>query len=244
MKLDILAIGAHPDDVELSCSGTLYLHKQKGFKTGIVDLTQGELGSRGSVAIRQQESSAASEILQLDIRENLNLRDGFFKNDEEHQLKLISLIRKYKPNIVLGTAIKDRHPDHGRSSELIADACFLSGLLKIETELDGQSQAPWRPKRIFNYVQDQYIEPDFIIDISEVFDIKVQSILAYNSQFFYNEGGGPKTYISTDEYLNTVKYRNVMMGKKIGVNHGEGFVSRQSSLGLKDFSCLVLPEFV
>ncbi len=244
MKLDILAIGAHPDDIELSCSGTLFLHKLKGSKIGIIDLTQGELGSRGSVAIRQQESKTASEILQLDARENLSFKDGFFKNDEDHQRQLISLIRKYRPNIVLASAVKDRHPDHGRSAQLIADAGFLSGLLKIETELDGEPQAPWRPKRIFNYIQDQYIEPDFIIDISAVFDIKVQSILAYSSQFFSKGEDGPKTYISTDEYLNTVKYRNVMMGKKIGVQYGEGFLSCQSHLGLNDFSSLVMPEFV
>jgi len=244
MKLDILAIGAHPDDVELSCSGTLMIHQKQGQKIGILDLTQGELSSRGSVETRQQESATASAILQLDVRENLNFKDGFFQNDEQHQREIIRMIRKYKPNIVLATAPKDRHPDHSRSSALIKDSCFLSGLIKIETELDGQLQAPWRPKRIFNYIQDQYLEPDFIIDITSVFDLKLNSILAYATQFQSELGDGPMTYISTDEYLNTVTYRNIMMGKKIGVRYGEGFVSNQSSLGLKNFDSIILPDLV
>ena len=244
MKLDILAIGAHPDDVELSCSGTLMLHKLMGQKTGILDLTQGELGSRGSVEIRQQESAKASEILQLDIRENLSFKDGFFQNDEHHQLEIIKILRKYQPNIVLATAPKDRHPDHGRSSTLIKDACFLSGLLKIETSIDGIKQAPWRPKKVFNYIQDQYLEPDFVIDISSVFEFKLKSIQAYSSQFKAKAGDGPMTYISTDEYLNMVTYRNIMMGKKIGAKFGEGFLSISSTIGLKDFSNIILPELV
>lgn len=244
MKLDILAIGAHPDDVELSCSGTLMLHKKKGLTTGILDLTEGELGSRGSVAIRRAESQRASEILQLDMRQNLGFRDGFFVNDEEHQRAIIRVLRHYRPDIVLATAPHDRHPDHGRSAQLIQDACYLSGLLKIETESDGLAQAPWRPKRVFNFIQDQYIEPDFIIDISEVIDEKIQSILAYGSQFNAKPGDGPMTYISSEEYLNTVRYRNILFGKKIGVKYGEGFLCRTSHLGLKDFSGIILPELV
>ena len=244
MKLDILAIGAHPDDVELSCSGTLMLHKLQGKRTGILDLTQGELGSRGSVAIRQQESAASSAILQLDARENLSFRDGFFIHDEAHQLAIIRMIRKYKPNIVLATAPQDRHPDHGRSAKLIQDACFLSGLIKVETELDGIAQDAWRPKRIFNYIQDQYLEPDFVVDISDVFEYKLRSIKAYATQFNANVGDGPVTYISTDDYLNKVQYRSIMMGKKIGAKYGEGFLSLASTLGLKDFSSILLPDLV
>ncbi len=244
MKLNILAIGAHPDDIELSCSGTLAVHKNLGYKIGMLDLTQGELGSRGSIEIRQHESANASAILQLDARENLSFKDGFFKNDEEHQLQLIRVIRKYKPDIVLASTPKDRHPDHGRSSSLIKDACFLSGLLKIETFLDNEKQEHWRPKKIFNYIQDLYIEPDFIIDITSVFDKKMACIKAYESQFFSTTLDGPATYISSEEYLNLLEYRCRLLGKKIGVKYGEGFLSIHNHLGLKDFSNIILPEFV
>ncbi len=243
MKLDILAIAAHPDDAELSCSGTLMLHKLKGYKTGIIDLTQGELGSRGSIEIRRKESTEASKILQLDIRENLKFRDGFFVNDEAHQLALIKMIRKYQPNIVLANAPTDRHPDHGRAALLTKDACFFAGLVKIETTLDGENQKPWRPKKIFNYIQDQYLEPDFVIDISEVITQKMQSIKAYQSQFLTDDTNGPATYISSEEYTNRVKYRNDLMGKKIGVKYGEGFLSVHSHIGLKSFDDFIFPEF-
>lgn len=243
MKLDILAIAAHPDDAELSCSGTLILHKQKGYKTGIVDLTQGELGSRGSVEIRKQESAVASAIMQLDVRENLQFRDGFFKNDEEHQRALIQMIRKYQPNIVLANAPSDRHPDHGRAALLTRDACFYAGLVKIETTLDGENQQPWRPKKVFNYIQDQYLEPDFVMDISDAIDLKMDCILAFRSQFMEDSLDGPATYISNEEYTARVKYRNDLMGKKIGVKYGEGFISAYSQLGLKSFDELVLPAF-
>jgi N-acetylglucosamine malate deacetylase 1 len=244
MKLDILAIAAHPDDIELSCSGTLAVHKKIGKKIGIIDLTQGELGSRGSVDIRNKESLEAAAILQLDARENLGFKDGFFKNDEIHQLELIRMIRKYQPDIVLANAPNDRHPDHGRASQLIKDACFLSGLLKIETELDGNQQIHWRPKKVFNYIQDLYIEPHFIIDISSVFELKMASIKAYESQFFSKSLDGPVTYISTAEFLNTIEYRCRLMGKKIGVQYGEGFLSLSNHLGLKDFSAILLPDLV
>ena len=244
MKLNILAIGAHPDDIELSCSGTLAVHKNLGYKIGILDLTQGELGSRGSVEIRQNESSNASKILDLDIRENLSFSDGFFKNDEAHQLELIKVIRKYQPDIILANAPNDRHPDHGRGALLIKDACFLSGLVKIETTFNGELQKPWRPKKIFNYIQDLYLEPDFIIDISAVFDKKIASIKAYESQFYSESIDGPKTYISSEEYLNLVEYRNRLMGKKIGVKYGEGFLSIHNHIGLTNFSNIILPEFV
>jgi len=244
MKLDILAIAAHPDDIELSCSGTLAIHKLAGYKTGILDLTEGELGSRGSVEIRRSESAKASDILKLDVRENLGFDDGFFKNDREHQLKLISIIRKYTPDFILANAPNDRHPDHGRAASLIKEACFLSGLIKIETIHDGQQQEAWRPKKIFNYIQDLYIEPHFIIDITAVFTTKMESIKAYESQFFSKTLDGPMTYIASEEYLKTLEYRSRMMGKKIGVQYGEGFLSIHNHIGLKDFSSIILPEFV
>jgi bacillithiol biosynthesis deacetylase BshB1 len=243
MKLDILAIAAHPDDAELSCSGTLMLHKLQGYKTGIVDLTQGELGSRGSIVLRKEESDTASKILQLDARENMKFRDGFFKNDEAHQLSLIQMIRKYQPNIVLANAPTDRHPDHGRAAALTKDACYYAGLVKIETALDGEKQKPWRPKKIFNYIQDQYLEPDFIIDISSTMAQKMQCILAFKSQFLDDDANGPATYISSEEYTERVKYRNDLMGKKIGVKYGEGFLSIHNHVGLKNFDGIIFPEF-
>lgn len=244
MKIRMLAIGAHPDDVELSCSGTLLLHQAKGWTVGILDLTQGELGSRGSIETRKSEADSAASILKLDVRENLKFKDGFFENDESNKRKLITAIRKYQPDIVLCPAPKDRHPDHGRAAELVKDACFLSGLVKIETNLDGQPQSAWRPKKLFNYIQDQYLEPDFVLDISNYFETKMQSILAYGTQFHSDREDGPLTYISAEHYLDQVLYRNAMMGKKIGVAYGEGFICLHSQLGLKDLDSVVLPELV
>jgi bacillithiol biosynthesis deacetylase BshB1 len=246
MKLDILAIGAHPDDVELSCSGTLILHKKKGYATGILDLTEGELGSRGTKESRQEESARANYILNLDMRMNLGYRDGFFTHDEAHILPIISVLRRFQPDIVLATAPYDRHPDHGRSSALIKDACFLSGLVKIKTTHEGQDQEPWRPKRLFNYIQDQEIEPDFIIDISEVMEEKMASILAYNTQFNSepNDGIGPATYISSKSFMTRQRCRNSLLGKRIGTDYGEGFLSINSNLGLSDFSSIILPDVV
>jgi len=183
MKLDILAFGAHPDDVELGCSGTILKEISLGKKVGIVDLTRGELGTRGSAEIRDQEASDAAKILGVSVRENLNMRDGFFVNDEKHQLEIIKMIRKYKPETVLCNAIDDRHIDHGKGSKLVSDACFLSGLMKIETVLDGEIQKPWRPKVVYHYIQWKNIEPDFVVDITGFTDKKIESILAYRSQF-------------------------------------------------------------
>lgn len=246
MKIDILAISVHPDDAELSCSGTLLVHKKLGYTTGIIDLTQGELGSRGTIETRREEAENAAKILDTDVRINLKMQDGFFKNDEEHQRKLIQAIRTFKPNIVLGNALKDRHPDHGRAAQLINDACFLSGLSKIKTnDENGNEQAAWRPKKLFHYIQDQYMEPDFVIDISDVWEQKLQSILAYGTQFNSKENDKePTTYISQKNYLNVVEYRNVMMGKKIGVRYGEGFLVSNSHIGLRSFEGIILPEFV
>ena len=184
MKLDILAFGAHPDDVELGCSGTILKEISLGKTVGIVDLTRGELGTRGSAEIRDQEANAAANILGVSVRENLNMRDGFFVNDEKHQLQVIQMIRKYKPEIVLCNAIDDRHIDHGKGSKLVSDACFLSGLMKIETVLDGEIQKPWRPKVVYHYIQWKNIEPDFVVDITGFTDKKIESILAYRSQFY------------------------------------------------------------
>jgi bacillithiol biosynthesis deacetylase BshB1 len=240
MKLDILAIGAHPDDVELGAGGTLINHIKKGQKVGIIDLTEGELGSRGTVATRYSEAAEAGKIMGIALRENLQMADGFFKNDREHQLKLIRLIRKYKPNVVLANAYHDRHPDHGRGGQLIEDACFLSGLRKIET-FDGDTmQEAWRPARVFHYVQDRFIQPDFIVDISESFAQKMEAVRSYGTQFG-SVGDGPVTYISQPGFLQNIESRAQQMGHAIGVRYGEGFCSR-SAIGLADLDDLLYPE--
>ncbi|MES2849245.1 MAG: bacillithiol biosynthesis deacetylase BshB1 [Bacteroidota bacterium] len=239
MKLDILAFGVHPDDVELGCAGTLLVEKMKGKKTGIIDLTKGELGTRGSAAIREKEAAAAATILQLDARENLGLADGFFKNDEAHQRKVIAAIRKYQPEIILCNAPEDRHPDHGRSAQLVEDAGFLSGLRKIETlDENGQPQEAWKPKYIFNYLQDRYLHPTFVIDISDVIEKKVESIKAYSTQFYNPGTDEPETYISTPDFLDSIMYRSKMLGKMIGVKHAEGFISTKM-IGFESFNTLI-----
>ena len=241
MKLDLLAIAVHPDDVELGCAGVLMMEKLNGKKTGVVDLTYGELGTRGSVEIRKEEAAKAAKIMQLDIRENLGMADGFFKNDEAHQRRLIQSIRKYQPEIVLANALDDRHPDHGRAGHLIKDACFLSGLRKIETrDDDGNFQPQWRPKYIFHYIQDRYYNPDFVYDISPVFERKVASIKAYASQFFseaYTKDE-PQTYISSPEFLNAIIGRQAMFGKMIGVPYAEGFTTEKVT-GINSFDAFI-----
>ena len=223
MKLDILAFGAHPDDVELGCSGTIAKEISLGKKVGIIDLTRGELGTRGSFAIRNAESKKATQILGVAVRENLDMRDGFFINDEAHQLKIIEMIRKYQPEIVLCNAIQDRHIDHGKGSKLVSDACFLSGLRKIETTLNGESQQAWRPKVVYHYIQWENIQPDFVVDISGFIDVKMESILAYSSQFYDPNSKEPESPISSKNFLDSVKYRAQDLGRIIGVAHGEGF---------------------
>jgi bacillithiol biosynthesis deacetylase BshB1 len=241
MKLDILAIAVHPDDVELGCSGTLLMEKANGKRTGVVDLTRGELGTRGTPELRAEEAASAGEILQLDVRENLGMADGFFRNDEAHQRLLIAAIRKYRPEIVLANALEDRHPDHGRAGHLIRDACFLSGLRKVETvDPEGRAQEHWRPKYIFHYIQDRYIEPSFVYDITAVFEVKLQSIRAYSSQF-YSSGykvDEPQTYISSPEFLNTLIGRHQMFGKMIGVSYAEGFIT-EKMIGIRDFGAFI-----
>jgi bacillithiol biosynthesis deacetylase BshB1 len=223
MKLDILAFGAHPDDVELGCSGTILKEISLGKMVGIVDLTRGELGTRGSAEIRDQEANAAAKILGVSVRENLNMRDGFFVNDEKHQLEVIQMIRKYKPEIVLCNAIDDRHIDHGKGSKLVSDACFLSGLLKIETVLDGEIQKPWRPKVVYHYIQWKNIEPDFVVDITGFTDVKIQAILAYGSQFYDPNSKEPESPISSKNFLESLNYRSRDLGRLTGVEHAEGF---------------------
>lgn len=238
MKLDLLAFGVHPDDVELSCSGVLMVEKNNGKKTGIIDLTEGELGSRGTTETRYEEAAAAAMIMKVDARENLGLADGFFKNDEDHQRKVISVIRKYKPEIVICNAPEDRHPDHGRSAQLVSDAAFLSGLLKIETTDNGNKQEYWRPKYVLHFIQDRYLKPDFVVDISDVFEKKLEAIQAYKTQF-YNPGvDGPETYISSPGFLDSVIYRHKMFGKMIGVKYAEGFISSKT-IGLRNFDALI-----
>lgn len=223
MKLDILAFGAHPDDVELGCSGTIAKEISFGKKVGIIDLTRGELGTRGSVEIRNQEAAAAAKILGVSARENLNMRDGFFVNDEAHQLKIIEMIRKYKPEIVLCNAIDDRHIDHGKGSQLVSDACFLSGLMKIETELNGKKQEAWRPKLVYHYMQWKNITPDFVVDITGFNDKRVESILAYSSQFYNPNSNEPETLIASKNFLESLNYRAQDLGRLIGTDYAEGF---------------------
>ena len=225
-KLDILVMAVHPDDAELGCSGTILKQISLGYKVGIVDFTRGELGTRGSAEIRDQEAEVSSKVLGLTIRENLRFRDGFFKNDEEHQIKLAEVIRRYQPEVVLANAIDDRHPDHGRASKLAVDACFLSGLREIPTfEKNGSPQKEWRPKQLFHYIQDRYIEPDFIIDITDFWELKEQAIRAFKSQFFDPNSSDPSSYISSPEFLDFIESRSREMGHKIGVKYGEGFTS-------------------
>ncbi len=223
MKLDILAFGAHPDDVELGCGGTIAKEIFLGKKVGIIDLTRGELGTRGSVEIRNQEATAAAKILGVSVRENLDMRDGFFVNDEAHQLKIIEMIRKYKPEIVLCNAIDDRHIDHGKGSQLVSDACFLSGLIKIETEHKGEKQEVWRPKLVYHYIQWKNITPDFVVDITGFNEKRVEAILAYSSQFYNPNSNEPETLIASKNFLESLNYRAQDLGRLIGTDYAEGF---------------------
>lgn len=244
MKLDILAVGVHPDDVELGCSGTLLNERRNGRTVGVVDLTQGELGTRGTIETRYAEAARAAAILGLSVRENLRMRDGFFRNDEAHQMQLIRAIRQYRPEVVIGNVLDDRHPDHGRAGQMTADACFLSGLAKIQTFDDnGAEQERWRPKMLLHYLQDWYHEPDLLIDISDVFEQRMDSIRAYATQFHTVEaaGDGPQTYISTPDFLDSVVARARMFGKRIGVRYAEGFITRKK-IGIRSLDALVLVE--
>lgn len=233
MKLDILAFGAHPDDVELSCSGTLIHQIQSGQKVGIIDLTRGEMGSRGTAEIRDKEAADAAKILGLAIRENLNMRDGFFRNDEEHQRMIITALRKYQPDVVFCNAITDRHPDHGKGAQLIEDACFLSGLIKIETSLNNEPQKAWRPKLILHYIQDRHIQPDLVVDISDHWEQRMESIKAHRSQFYDPSSNEPETYIASKGFFEMIETRSREIGRASGFKYAEGFTCSRI-VGIKD----------
>ncbi len=233
MKLDILAFAAHPDDVEISCSGTILKHIDLGYKCGVVDLTQGELGTRGSAQLRLQEAERAKAILGLEARENLGFADGFFLNDRAHQIPIIKMIRKYRPEIVLANSVHDRHPDHGKAAKLVVDACFLSGLIKIDT-----GQEAWRPQAVYHYIQDEYIHPDLTIDITPYFDRKMESIKAYTSQFYIPDSDLPETPISGQDFMDFLIGRAKLVGRPIGAKYAEGFTAARN-VGVKNLFDLV-----
>mgnify|MGYP000560229820 CR=1 FL=1 len=237
MKLDILAFGAHPDDVELSCAGTLAKQVALGSKCGVVDLTQGELGTRGTAEIRLQEAQAAAKVMGLSARENLGFRDGFFSNDEQHKLEVVKMIRKYRPEIVIANAPSDRHPDHGRASFLLKEASWLAGLRQVKTSLEGEEQEAWRPQMLLYYIQFQNLQPDFIVDIGDYIHTKIESIKAYASQFYDPNSSEPKTVISSKNFLESVTYRAQDLGRLIGAEYGEGFIKAQD-LGLDNLNSL------
>jgi bacillithiol biosynthesis deacetylase BshB1 len=228
MKLDLLVIAAHPDDAELGCGGTIAKHVALGLQVGVVDLTRGELGTRGTPELREAEASESSKILGLSIRENLGLRDGFFQNNEFEQLEVVKAIRKFRPEIVLANAITDRHPDHGKGSTLAYDSSFLAGLSKVKTpDEKGSLQQPWRPRAFYNYIQSEFVTPDFIVDISDFWETKINSIKAFKTQFFDPSSDEPETYISSPAFLKKLEARSLDFGHTIGVSYGEGFTVRR-----------------
>ncbi|TXB66915.1 bacillithiol biosynthesis deacetylase BshB1 [Vicingus serpentipes] len=233
MKIDILAIGVHPDDVELSCAGTILKHIAQGKTVGILDLTIGELGSRGSGALRLVEAENAGKVLGVKFRENIGLADGFFENNKASQLEIIKIIRKYQPEVVLANAESDRHPDHGRASKLISDACFYSGLIKIETELDGVKQEKWRPKAVYHYIQDRFLKPDFVVNVTPFVDQKIEAIKCFSSQFFDPNSTEPQTPISGEQFFDFIKGRMMQFGREIGVDYAEGFTAERY-IGVED----------
>lgn len=238
MKVDILAIGAHPDDVELSAAGTIMRQISLGQSVAIVDLTEGELGSRGTIETRYEEAADASKIMGVKQRVNLNLGDGFFDFSKENKLRIIEQIRYFKPEIVLVNAYEDRHPDHGRGAQLAKEACFLSGLLKIETTFQGQKQEKWRPKAVYGYIQDHYIKPDFVVDITPYLERKLDAILAYKTQFYNPDSSEPQTPISSKEFIDFLKGRWSEYGRQIGVAYGEGFTTDRV-VGVNDLKDLL-----
>ncbi len=223
----MLAFASHPDDVELSCAGTIIKHIAAGYKTGIIDLTRGELGTRGNAAIREQEASKASEIMGINVRENLDLKDGFFEVNEESKLKVIRMIRKYRPEIIIANAITDRHPDHGKGSQLVSEACFLSGLIKVITMEGGKEQEAWRPRAVYHYIQDRNMRPDFIVDVTQVMDKRLEAIMAFSSQFFNPDSNEPETAISSKIFLEGLRARALEYGRLIGTDYGEGFITER-----------------
>ncbi|MCH7399243.1 bacillithiol biosynthesis deacetylase BshB1 [Belliella sp. DSM 107340] len=233
MKLDILVFAAHPDDAELACSGTIASQIARGKKVGIVDFTKGEMGTRGTPEKRIEEAIKSSEILGLSARENLGFKDIYFLDDHKHQLEIVKMIRKYQPEIVLANAITDRHPDHGKGASVASTACFMSGLLKIETEIDGKMQLPWRPKFVYHYIQNNYIQPDFVVDISDFWEIKLASIKAFKSQFYDPENKEPQSFISSENFIQFIDARAREFGHSINTKYGEGF-TKERMLGVED----------
>ena len=239
MKVDILAIGAHPDDVELGCGGTLAKLISEGKTVAVVDLTQGELGTRGTNITRAQEAAEATTIMGYVNRENLKMKDGFLSNSEENQMEIVKMIRKYQPEIVFSNSIDDRHPDHAKASKLVSDACFLSGLVKIETTLENVNQQPWRPKQIFNYIQWKHITPAFVVDISHFMSTKIEACLAYKTQFYDPDSKEPMTPIASKDFLESLTYRAQDLGRLSGVAYAEGFTT-EKLLAFKNFDGIIL----
>jgi bacillithiol biosynthesis deacetylase BshB1 len=238
MRLDILAIGAHPDDVELGCGATIAKEISLGKKVGILDLTRGELGTRGSAEIRNEEAHNAAKILGVVIRENLMLADGFFENNKVNQLEIIKIIRKYKPDVILCNAVEDRHIDHAKGSKLVSDACFLSGLIKIETSLDGKKQDVWKPNQVYHYIQWKNLEPHFVVDVSGFIETKLKAVKAYKSQFYNPNSKEPSSPISSKNFINSITYRAQDLGRLIGTEHGEGFTADRF-VAVKSFDNLI-----
>lgn len=239
MKVDILAIGAHPDDVELGCGGTIAKMISEGKTVAIIDLTKGELGTRGTDITRKQEAADAAKILGISARENLEMKDGFLQNSDEYQMRIVKMIRKYQPEIVLANATDDRHPDHAKAAKLVSDACFLSALKKIETALDGKNQEFWRPKHVFHFIQWKEIEPDFVIDISDFMEKKIEACMAYKTQFYNPESKEPVTPIATKDFLESLTYRAQNLGRLSGCTYAEGFTA-EKMIALKNFEGIVL----
>lgn len=238
MKLDILVLAAHPDDAELAAAGTIISHVRAGKKVGVVDLTRGELGTRGNPEIRQAESLEASKILGISARETLEIPDAFFEVNRSNQLEVIKMIRKYQPEILITNAISDRHPDHARASDLVVEASFKSGLVKVETVLDGTVQDPWRPNVLYHFIQDRYIRPDFIVDVSDYWEDKMRAIRAYQSQFYSTNSQEPATFISSQYFLEVLEVRGREFGHAIGTKYGEGFTVERT-VGIKDLGDLI-----
>jgi N-acetylglucosamine malate deacetylase 1 len=237
MKLDILVLAAHPDDAELGCGGTIVKQISLGNKVGVIDFTQGELGTRGTAETRDQEAKDSAKILGLSVRGNLNFRDGYFTNDEAHQLELIRIIRKYQPEIVLANAIYDRHPDHGKGAGLAFDACFYAGLVKIKTTHNRMEQQPWRPKYIYHYIQSQLLQPDFVVDVSDFWETKMNAIRAFKTQFYDPNSNEPETFISNPSFMKMLESRGQEFGHAIGARYGEGFTVRRV-VGVNDLFAL------
>ena len=239
MKVDILAIGAHPDDVELGCGGTLAKLISEGKTVAVIDLTQGELGTRGTNVTRAEEAAESTRIMGYVSRENLKMKDGFLVNSEDYQMQIVKMIRKYQPEMVFANAIDDRHPDHAKASKLVSDACFLSGLVKIETSLDNERQKAWRPKHIFNYIQWKHITPAFVVDVSDFMEKKIEACLAYKTQFYDPNSTDPMTPIASKDFLESLTYRAQDLGRLSGVDYAEGFTT-EKLIALKNFDGIIL----